>query len=115
MGNGTDQGCRVFDGLSGTHHLVYSTGFTQDQWYLINVNSSGSDMNLYIDGTEEATNAFSFPSISRTVDIARLYTNTTSGTHEHFGQIAEIIVLDSESSSQERQDIESYINTKWGV
>jgi len=79
-------------------------------------NDGGSpEASLYVNGTLVTSNS-SFVALSSSSTCMKIAESCVSGGPTNFyGEIAEIVLYDRPLSTKERQNVESYLKSKWGL
>jgi hypothetical protein len=98
------------DDLSGTN-------FTNQVWKIAMADYNGTTANLYDNGGNVGTNVFSWNTHNGTFCIGAYFTNDNIGSLQELlvGKIAEIVVYDRVLTTPERQQVETYLNTKYAI
>jgi hypothetical protein len=92
-----------------------TTGLTLNQFQLVSaVHSGAATATLYTDGTQTATGSIgNIPTVTRTGNF--IGTNYSHNANWYQGQIAEMLVYNAPLNATQRQAVESYIYSKYGV
>jgi len=101
-------------GGSGSNTLTVNTNTNQYNLLTANYSTSNSNYYLYINGTENAKgNAETAGGNNNTLSIG--YIPLSGGSQFINGDIPEVILFNSTLSTQDRQTVETYLNTKYNL
>lgn len=105
---------------NGSATLLSPRNITLSSFSIGTFTHTGTQIINYLNGTAAAAAADTFPSANYEVVRARLggriNSNGTNTTGQNLsGSIAEVIAYDRLLTTAERQQVESYLSTKWGI
>lgn len=105
---GTDK-VRMYEGGA---QIVASTPLNIDQVYICGStkNSTTAEIELYLDGNLEATGSSSLATSDQQMQIGSFMDANNLN-----GKLAEVIILPTEATTEDRQKIEGYLANKWGI
>ena len=104
------------DFFNRTPNMVSPTDETSLGPYLIAIRSTTSDYKLYRNGVQlQAAATYSPPTFTSGIFvIGRRYSGTASNEW-YYGDIAEVLIYDRALSDAERQSVEAYLKSKYGI
>jgi len=102
---------KVLTGLGNKIGAESVSTITAGNSYVFEMAWDGSNVKLYIDGVEEASDAYTHdPAASSGLDLGRA---SNSGDRYIHADIAQIAIYDQILTTQEREDVKDYLTTTW--
>ena len=116
----TQKALQVGATANGSATLLSPQNITLSSFAIGTYTHTGTQIINYLNGTAAAAAADTFPSANYEVVRARLggriNSNGTNTTGQNLsGSIAEVIAYDRLLTTAERQEVEAYLGTKWGI
>ena len=116
----TQKALQVGSTANASATLLSPQNITLSSFAIGTFTHTGTQIINYLNGTAATAAADTFPAANYEVVRARLggriNSNGTNATGQNFpGSIAEVIAYDRLLDASERQQVESYLGTKWGI